>query len=188
LGLDKDDDDACVDPSRRALLRDVGRPISHAQRGIKEVEQALKTNEPGPPRPPGALTEALFQATCTACGECKKACPYEAIELDESGFPTFAMTQAWCHFCAELPCLNACQDGALVEGGTLPSIGVVVLDRHHCLNVASMFCSVCAERCPEDAIQIVRGEVTIDTTLCNGCGECVYRCPSPLNALRVVRH
>lgn len=57
----------------------------------------------------------------------------------------------------------------------------------HCLVVSKSVgsCSICADTCPHQAIEIGR-EVVIDDVECTGCGLCVQACPSqaletPLN-------
>lgn len=49
------------------------------------------------------------QARCTMCGECVKACPVHACDLDDQG--VFSVEPAYCVGCNA--CIAACEDGAL---------------------------------------------------------------------------
>jgi ferredoxin-type protein NapG len=71
-------------------------------------------------RPPGAVPEAEFLASCIKCGQCVQTCPVEAIELafldDGFGVGTAyidARNQACDFSCDALQCILACPTGAL---------------------------------------------------------------------------
>jgi len=70
-------------------------------------------------RPPGALTEDLFLASCIKCGQCLQVCPPQVIELAgiSAGFgigtPYIFPRQGGCILCSGLPCVLACPTGAL---------------------------------------------------------------------------
>jgi len=71
-------------------------------------------------RPPGALDEADFLASCIKCGQCLQVCPVNAIELgdiDEGfgvGVPYVAARAQACDFsCDAVQCILACPTGAL---------------------------------------------------------------------------
>ena len=71
-------------------------------------------------RPPGAVPEAEFLASCIKCGQCVQTCPVEAIELAtlEDGFAVGtafidARKQACDFSCDALQCILACPTGAL---------------------------------------------------------------------------
>lgn len=71
-------------------------------------------------RPPFAIDELDFLLACNRCGDCTQACPHEVIfplhsKLGVSVFATPAMNllnQA-CHLCADWPCVEVCEKGAL---------------------------------------------------------------------------
>jgi Na+-translocating ferredoxin:NAD+ oxidoreductase RNF subunit RnfB len=49
-------------------------------------------------------------------------------------------------------------------------------------------CFSCIEKCDMQAITIVMGEgIRIDTTLCTGCGSCLYVCPVTPKAIGLIR-
>ena len=73
-------------------------------------------------RPPGALKEKEFLASCIKCGQCVQVCPVNAIklaELDEGfgiGTPYIDTRQQACDFsCDGLQCVLACPTGALTH-------------------------------------------------------------------------
>jgi ferredoxin-type protein NapG len=71
-------------------------------------------------RPPGALDEDDFLASCIKCGQCLQVCPVSAIrlgEIDEAagiGVPYIAAREQACDFsCDAIQCILACPTGAL---------------------------------------------------------------------------
>jgi ferredoxin-type protein NapG len=71
-------------------------------------------------RPPGALDEADFLASCIKCGQCLQVCPVSAIrlgDLDDGygiGAPYIDARAQACDFsCDAIQCILACPTGAL---------------------------------------------------------------------------
>ena len=70
-------------------------------------------------RPPGALAEADFLATCVRCGLCVRDCPYDTLKLSDlgdpvaTGTPYFLARKIPCEMCEDIPCVKACPTGAL---------------------------------------------------------------------------
>lgn len=71
-------------------------------------------------RPPGALKENDFLASCIKCGQCVQVCPVQAIELADLndgfgiGVPFIDARAQACDFsCDALQCILACPTGAL---------------------------------------------------------------------------
>jgi len=71
-------------------------------------------------RPPGALPENQFLASCIKCGQCVQVCPVQAIRLADiidgvgHGTPYLdARTQACDFSCDVLQCILACPTGSL---------------------------------------------------------------------------
>lgn len=73
-------------------------------------------------RPPGALEEDKFLASCIKCGQCVQVCPVEAIFLADIfdgfgiGVPYIGAREQACDFsCDGLQCVLACPTGALTH-------------------------------------------------------------------------
>jgi ferredoxin-type protein NapG len=71
-------------------------------------------------RPPGALEEKEFLASCIKCGQCVQVCPVEAIKLAHMldgfgiGVPFINARKQACDFACDTPqCVLACPTGAL---------------------------------------------------------------------------
>jgi ferredoxin-type protein NapG len=72
-------------------------------------------------RPPGALDEKDFLASCIKCGQCVQVCPVQAIKLADLvdgfgvGVPFIDARDQACDFsCDAVQCILACPTGALV--------------------------------------------------------------------------
>jgi len=72
-------------------------------------------------RPPGALDEDIFLASCIKCGQCLQVCPPQVIKLAgiSQGFgvgtPYIVPREGGCILCSGLPCVLACPTGALAH-------------------------------------------------------------------------
>ncbi len=72
-------------------------------------------------RPPGALEEDIFLASCIKCGQCLQVCPPQVIKLAgiSQGFgigtPYIVPRDGGCILCSGLPCVLACPTGALAH-------------------------------------------------------------------------
>lgn len=72
-------------------------------------------------RPPGALDEDTFLASCIKCGQCLQVCPPQVIKLAgiSQGFgigtPYIIPREGACILCSGLPCVLACPTGALAH-------------------------------------------------------------------------
>lgn len=72
-------------------------------------------------RPPGALEERDFLASCIKCGQCVQVCPVQAIKLSDVqdgfglGVPHMDARKQACDFsCDAVQCVLACPTGSLV--------------------------------------------------------------------------
>lgn len=70
-------------------------------------------------RPPGAINEKDFLATCIKCGQCVQVCPYHSLHLldiahgNSVGTPYLDARARGCYLCDLLPCVLACPSGSL---------------------------------------------------------------------------
>jgi MauM/NapG family ferredoxin protein len=159
------------------------------------TEERPKKELPHFLRPPGALPEPRFLAACTRCDACITACPKWAIRKagDElgvavDGTPVILPEINPCWLCKDLPCITACEPGALQPLAAREDVrmGLAEVDPAICYSATGNICEACQERCPvrPRAIRLVRGAPPeIDTALCTGCGVCAHLCPA--DALRI---
>lgn len=95
-------------------------------------------------RPPGALDEESFLASCIKCGQCLQVCPPQVIELggvDHGlgiGAPYITPREGACILCKGLPCVLACPTGSLdhkISEGKEAEMGLaVVVGPDRCLS------------------------------------------------------
>jgi ferredoxin-type protein NapG len=119
-------------------------------------------------RPPGALPEKEFLASCIKCGICVEACPYDALTLAKPGdnkpigTPYYTPRTNPCYMCKDIPCVAACPSASLDkklvsdkdESGNLKlninlsKMGLAVIDRETCIAYAGIQCDACYRECP----------------------------------------
>ncbi len=154
-------------------------------------------------RPPGALPEPEFLATCVRCGECIKACPTNTLQADGltrglHGFwaPRHQMRLGACEQDCNL-CGQVCPTAAIrnipLEEKKFARIGTAVIFKNHCIAwEGDKACLVCDEVCPYNAIIFQsrgkrgRHPVVVESR-CNGCGFCENKCPVEGASAIVVR-
>ena len=168
-------------------------------------------------RPPGALDELEFLTKCTRCDQCMRACPENAILVAPASAglalktPYLEVRNVPCFLCTTLPCVAACDDGALVwpertladgrviEGPRATRMGTARVKPSQCVTWGSLdrevrACRVCVDRCPypEEALRITEpgegetvGHPVVDADICTGCGLCVFACPAEPAAIVV---
>jgi ferredoxin-type protein NapG len=168
---------------------DMFRGVSSAATGITkhDPEKLL--------RPPGALKpDEDFIAACTGCGDCIPVCPTSSIftvELEnERQIPVIAPSTKACYLCAELPCITACDDGALVDPGGPEQVrmGIARVDPRRCVTFRGEICDKCYTACPypDRAIMSIGGRPLIGSGACTGCGLCEMACPEYPKAIVVI--
>lgn len=198
--------------ARRRFLTDLARGATgagllclgvalYARRGAALPAQAL--------RPPGALPEPDFQASCVRCGLCVRACPYDILTLATLaepaplGTPYFTARTGPCEMCEDIPCTAACPTGALAPDLKRiddARMGLAVLvDQETCLNFQGLRCDVCYRVCPaiDQAITLELQHnrrsgkhalfiPTVHSDACTGCGKCEQACVLPVAAIKVI--
>lgn len=149
-------------------------------------------------RPPGALSNAKdFLTACERCAKCSEACPHGVIEHlgpvagdVQEGTPVLYPDKNPCHWCSDMPCIQACPSGALAfrPGGIVPPIGKAVLHLNSCLTLEGILCDMCSQFCPTqiNAITMKNRRPHLDENACVGCGLCACHCESSPPSLRIV--
>jgi len=183
--------------SRRNFFR---RGAAEAAQGaIKALESlgkgfqaAMKTPAPSLLpylRPPGALDELDFLRACTRCDACIRDCPHYAVRKAGHDYgpkvqdtPIILPEKAPCYLCEDLPCIAACDDGALLPilSPAATRMGLARVDATLCYAAQGTDCVICEERCPIEpkAINVTPGiPAQVIESTCTGCGICAFVCP-----------
>jgi MauM/NapG family ferredoxin protein len=136
-------------------------------------------------RPPGAIHEEAFAATCSKCQKCVAACPEHVIhaagknEGAAEGTPVLRPNHGACTLCGD--CMAACPTGALkpTPVGEI-RIGIAVIQPDTCLGYQNKTCRACHDACPlePNAIDFDATVPKVDSRVCTGCGLCVHACPT----------
>jgi len=165
-------------------------------------------------RPPGALPEKGFIASCVKCGQCVEACPYDTLVLAEpgtgmvNGTPHFIPRNIPCYMCPAYPCTVACPSGALDVDLLMneeeqihineAKMGLAVVHKETCVAFWGIQCDACYRACPligeAISIEYVENKVTnrhanlqpvINSDSCTGCGICEKVCIVEKPAIKV---
>ncbi|MDP7028776.1 MAG: 4Fe-4S dicluster domain-containing protein [Phycisphaerales bacterium] len=168
-------------------IRDAAQRGAAAGRSVRRQDMALRILQ----RPPGAVAEGQFLASCTRCGECVTACPPRAIrwapaEAGEKreGTPYIDPMRQACVMCSETPCITACEPGVLRTELPL-TMATARVDAIACLAWQGQPCRLCVDQCPvPGAIDVDEADRPhIHAEACTGCGVCMQVCPAPRNAI-----
>lgn len=137
-------------------------------------------------RPPGALDERDFLATCVRCTLCAQACDTACIEFFQpwagrhAGTPHIDAARTACNLC--LRCTQVCPSGALapLESPQDVHMGVAVVDERLCVSHnGTGACGACHTACPlrnRAITQGLRNAPTVHAEHCVGCGLCEEVC------------
>ncbi|MDD2896452.1 MAG: ferredoxin-type protein NapG [Aliarcobacter sp.] len=166
-------------------------------------------------RPPGALDEDDFLATCIKCGMCVEACPFDTLKLAKPGdnkplgTPFFIPREIPCYMCVDIPCVPVCPTDALniksVQNEdkkldiTKAQMGVAVIDDSSCIAFWGIQCDACYRACPllgeAITIEYSKNERTgkhaflkpiVHPDICTGCGLCEKACVTQKAAIFVL--
>ena len=175
--------------------------------GVATAQAIREWNDPARAvMPPGAVSLSRLKRSCTACGLCMSSCPskvlvpagscdYGRTLFGGALLPKLDFSRGACDpSCVR--CAEVCPAQAFLRFGH-PSerarikVGVAEWTRANCRTSSGEACTLCSERCPKDAISLVKdegGEVAhpkVDAAKCIGCGRCENYCPAETKAIRV---
>lgn len=121
-------------------------------------------------------------AGCFGYGECVRACPFGAMEMDQRGLPVIDLDV--CTGCEV--CVRECPRGSIGLLAMIPEDGEVAVrcNSHDRPKARKAYCSMCCiackrceKACPADAIHVIDLLAVVDYDKCTGCGMCVDVCP-----------
>ncbi len=124
----------------------------------------------------------VCEAGCFGFGDCMRACPFDAIVMDERGLPRIDLVK--CTGCGI--CVKECPRGGAGLLRLVPEDAPVVVrcnahdkpkDRKAACSACCIACKRCEKDCPEDAIHVIDRLAVVDYEKCTGCGICVEVCP-----------
>jgi len=175
-------------PERRKFLLNTVRGLGVAATGGMAWGLFIEEGKSAPLilRPPGALPEKEFIASCTKCGMCVAACPYNALKLAEPGdnkpigTPYFIPRNNPCRMCSDIPCVPACPTGSLDQSKVsekdergvmkfninLAKMGLALIDRETCIAYSGIQCDACYRVCP-----LIDKAITVEYTRIERTGK-----------------
>ncbi len=144
--------------------------------------------------PPGIASEDAFLQHCNECHKCVAQCPHLALRVHRQennafyGKPVIIPQEQPCYLCNDLPCVKACETGALQMEFSSHLNGIAQIDATRCLAFDGLFCRACVNACPlmDEAIFInSAGLPQINAEKCTGCGICEYQCSLEQPAIKI---
>lgn len=148
-----------------------------------------------PVLPPGSRAASHFGGSCSRCGACVDVCPTRIIRMRWSVSqtasqwfePELDFDQGVCDPSC-VACSETCPTGSIVPVEPADKRAVVIGEARVVPEACLPFhegiaCTVCFNRCPLDAIEMVAGPgalavPSVDLARCNGCGYCEHYCPA----------
>lgn len=124
----------------------------------------------------------LCTAGCIGFGDCLRACPFDAIAMDERGLPVIDVAK--CTGCGI--CVKECPRGQIALLELVSDAAPVVVrcnahdkpkDRKSGCSMCCIACKKCEKECPSDAIHVIDLLAVVDYEKCTACGTCVSVCP-----------
>ena len=118
---------------------------------------------------------------CLGYGSCVKACPFDAIHI-ENGIAV--VDKEACKACGK--CIAVCPKH-LIEFVPYAAKHMVRCSAKEkgkavmqACSAGCIACRICEKNCPADAIHVIDNIAHIDQTKCTGCGICAEKCPKKI--------
>lgn len=115
---------------------------------------------------------------CMGLGSCVRACPFDAIHIQDGIASVDALACKGCGKCVEI-CPNH-----LIELRPATDICAVACSSHDkgkdvkaVCQTGCIGCGICVKQCDVDAITLENNLAYIDPSKCIGCGACKEKCP-----------
>ena len=122
--------------------------------------------------------DKLCKNGCIGLGTCVRACPFDAIVVEDG---VAAVDYSKCKGCGI--CVSACPKGIikLIPFDAKHWVGCMSVDdgkntRKVC-DVGCISCKICQKNCPAGAINVDNFVASIDYDKCTGCDICTDKCP-----------
>ena len=118
---------------------------------------------------------------CLGYGSCVKACPFDAIHVEDG---LAIVDKDKCKACGK--CIAACPknlielvpyDAKHVVQCSSKDKGKAVMDA---CSVGCIGCQLCVKNCPSGAVTVENNIAHIDQDKCTGCGICAEKCPKKI--------
>ncbi len=154
--------------SRREFFKSFARPFEAAHENSRRLS----------PFPPGFIWDAKSLEMCAKCeGFCVTACPEDIIKRTSSTRPRLDVSKRGCTFCDK--CNEACPHGVFSPPPVSYIHAEVKISSQTCLAWNSTICNSCSDVCDPKAV-VFSGmrNPKINANLCNGCGQCISKCPT----------
>lgn len=116
---------------------------------------------------------------CLGYGSCQKACPFDAITI-ENGLAVIHRDK--CKACSA--CVSSCPRDLIYIGQADAKYQVACKSYNKgkvvkaSCTLGCIGCGLCIKQCEFEAISLEKGLATIDEAKCTACGKCISKCPT----------
>lgn len=196
---------------REFVKKSIFVPIGLTALTKKSFAEGLNSEKKGmipivrenPVTPPGSVSIADFNKSCTACTLCVSACPTQVLQPSYLEYGLLGMMQprmdyktSFCNFECII-CSEVCPTGAIQpidpEVKKLTQLGKAKFVKENCVVYTDeTACGACSEHCPTKAVNMVPyldkpglKIPEVDEKICIGCGACEYACPTKPKSIYV---
>jgi len=117
---------------------------------------------------------------CLGCGDCAKACKYNAIKINERGVAEIIRSR--CTGCGA--CVDACPNSLIEMTHLTQGVNVICNNQNsdpsivNKCDVGCIHCGGCIKVCPVNAISVKDNIPVIDKDKCIECHKCIAECPT----------